>query len=259
MLMWLQQMSHPDGRIAFFNDATFGVAPEPQALQDYAARLGTAPCPGQLGESGYIRLEREGTVVLFDAAPLGPDYQPGHAHADTLSFELSQNAARIIVNSGISEYEVGPERLRQRGTAAHSTVSVDGADQSEVWSAFRVGRRARPMEVTTDHTTTAQAAHDGYRRLLGPVIHKRRLQLTPNRLLITDRLQGRENHQVELYFHLHPGASPEIRMDPRLVREERPSTYHPGFNLSVPNRVVVGTYHGPLPATFETSIVLDPC
>ena len=258
MLTWLKQMSHPDGRIAFFNDATFGVAPEPHALHDYAARLGIAPCPGRLGESGYIRLEQEGTVVLFDAAPLGPDYQPGHAHADTLSFELSQNAARIIVNSGISEYEVGHERLRQRGTAAHSTVVVDGANQSEVWSAFRVGRRARPMDVTSDHTNTAEAAHDGYRRLPDPVIHKRRLQLTPNRLLITDQLQGRKTHQVETYFHLHPNASPEIRMDPRLVREERPSTYHSGFNLSVPNRVIVGSYRGPLPVTLETSIVLDP-
>jgi hypothetical protein len=28
-------------------------------------------------------------VLILDVAPVGPDYLPGHAHADTLSFELS--------------------------------------------------------------------------------------------------------------------------------------------------------------------------
>jgi uncharacterized heparinase superfamily protein len=254
MLSWLRQMTHPDGRISFFNDATFGVAPEPRAIFEYAARLGLTASSSGLGESGYIRLQQASTVILFDAALIGPDYQPGHAHADTLSFEMSHAGKRLIVNSGTSTYEPGPERLRQRGTAAHSTVTVDGADQSEIWSAFRVARRARPFEISTDRASFAEAAHDGYHRLPGRVTHQRRLQLSPGRLLVTDTLLGRGAHEIEVRLHLHPGARPEIRLDPRLVREDRPGAYHPGFNQSVPCRSVVGTWRGPLPVIFETSV-----
>ena len=224
MLTWLQQMSHPDGRISFFNDSTFGVAPEPQALHDYAARLAIAPCPGQLGQSGYIRLEQKGTVVLFDAAPIGPDYQPGHAHADTLSFELSIGGRRAIVNSGISTYENNAERLAQRSTPAHNTIRLDGEDSSEVWSAFRVARRARPLDAGTDRRSFAEAGHDGYKRLKDPAIHRRRIELHPDRLVVTDEIQARGEHAVELFFHLHPEAHPDIRMDVRLVKSVEPST-----------------------------------
>ena len=37
-----------------------------------------------LKDSGYIRLTSKDAVLMFDVAPVGPDYIPGHAHADTL-------------------------------------------------------------------------------------------------------------------------------------------------------------------------------
>jgi uncharacterized heparinase superfamily protein len=61
-------------------------------------------------------------VALLDVAPIGPDYQPGHAHADTLSFELSLFGQRLLVNSGTSEYEISPVRQYERSTKAHNTV-----------------------------------------------------------------------------------------------------------------------------------------
>ena len=69
---------------------------------------------------------------------MGPDYIPGHAHADTLSFELSIGAQRVFVNSGTSEYGLSPKRLNQRKTAAHNTVEVDGKDSSQVWSGLEL-------------------------------------------------------------------------------------------------------------------------
>ena len=47
-------------------------------------------------------------MALLDVARVGPDYLPGHAHADTLSFELSLYDRRTIVNCGISQYANGP-------------------------------------------------------------------------------------------------------------------------------------------------------
>jgi uncharacterized heparinase superfamily protein len=254
MLSWMSQMTHPDSRIPFFNDAAFGIAPEPDELIDYARRLEIEPGLLPLSESGYIRLENQRGVVLFDAAPIGPDFQPGHAHADTLSFELSVDGRRQVVNSGTSNYENGDQRLRERSTPAHNTVRVDGADSSEVWSAFRVARRARPLNVDSDCLTFATAAHDGYTRLRDPVIHTRRLDLGPGELRVTDTVQAEHEHRVELYFHLHPDARVRIQLDPKLKRSEETSSWHPEFGAAVPNTTLIGRWAGKCPASFVSTI-----
>jgi len=256
MLGWLREMTHPDGRIAFFNDATFGAAPEPEMLFDYASRLGVAPVETGLSDSGYVRLENEESVVLSDAGPVGPDYQPGHAHCDTLSFELSHRGKRVLVNSGISTYERDAERHEQRSTAAHNTVVVDGEEQSEIWAAFRVARRAYPLDVKTDGRTWVEAAHNGYRRLPSPVTHRRRLELKKDRLLVSDTLEGRGVHSAAVHFHQHPEASAAIELDAQLERGERATGWQPGFDRSVPNRTVTGHWSGECPATFLTKIIL---
>ncbi len=257
MLAWLQKMTHPDGGLAFFNDAVFGIAPATNELTHYAHRLGVLASPSfDLNDSGYIRLANTETTVFFDAAPIGPDHQPGHAHADTLSFELSHRGARVLVNSGSSTYERGAERHRQRGTAAHNTVRIDGEDQSEVWSSFRVARRARPFDVRTDGATFAEAAHDGYRRLSRPVIHRRRLELKQHELLICDRIEGSGEHRVEIFFHFHPGADTQISLDHKLRGSIIESHWHPEFNLSIPNKTLVGSWTGSCPVELVTRIHL---
>ena len=59
--------------------------------------------------------------VILDVAEIGPIYQPGHSHADTLSFELAKGQ-KLIVNSGISSYE--NRCYLQRSTKLHSTVEI---------------------------------------------------------------------------------------------------------------------------------------
>lgn len=263
MLGWLRIMTHPDGGPAFFNDAALGIAPELGALNAYcgdlcreASRYLLADDSGLtdaeeglvvLPDSGYVRLECGPAVLLADVGPVGPDYLPGHAHADTLSFELSLHGRRVIVNSGTSIYAADAERLRQRGTAAHNTVLVDGADSSEVWSSFRVGRRARPLDVrwgrNADGTLWLQAAHDGYRRLPGRVVHRREWRLDSAGLRIIDRLEGRAC-SAEARFHLHPAKDPvDIGADTAALRNE-PSTWHPRFGQAELSQVLIADFKG---------------
>ena len=84
----------------------------------------------------------DGSKLIFDAAAVGASYIPGHAHADTLSFEMSIGIERVFVNTGTSEYGLTQNRINQRKTRSHNTVEVDGLDSSKVWSNFRVGNRA---------------------------------------------------------------------------------------------------------------------
>jgi uncharacterized heparinase superfamily protein len=274
MAGWLEAMCHPDGEIGFFNDAAMSIAPTLAQLTDYAGRLGlrsevrrqdltgaggvglyTFGTYGNLTwlrDSGYVRLSMGPTVALLDVAPVGPDYLPGHAHADTLSFELSLFGLRVIVNGGTSRYGAGPERLAERGTAAHSTVQIDGADSSEVWGGFRVARRARPLDVHAEQTEEgffASASHDGYRRLPGRPTHRRTWELSPEGLVVTDMIDGEFGGAIAR-FHLHPDVQAEgdkvqgrLRLrDGQQVRwrvtggEARlvPERWHPEFGLSVP-------------------------
>lgn len=214
MLDWLATMTHPDGDIAFFNDTTFGMAPTLADLTAYARTLGVSPPSSPatftpLNASGYVRAQRGPATLIADLAAVGPDYLPGHAHADTLSFELSIHAQRIIVNSGVSTYAVGTTRSAERGTAAHSTVIVDGKNSSEVWGSFRVGRRARILERdwhASGERCVIEGTHDGYRQIARGPLHRRRWVLDDQSLQIEDQLRGSFT-LAEARLILHPDVS----------------------------------------------------
>ncbi len=100
MVRFLFGMTHPDGRIALFNDAAFSMEVAPQHLAQYFLNMVEKPLPGTINsslsfpDSGYfIMAPRDGERMVIDCGPIGPDYQPGHSHCDTLSFELLDQGA----------------------------------------------------------------------------------------------------------------------------------------------------------------------
>ena len=46
----------------------------------------------RLVASGYVSVDPPPFFLICDVAPVGPDHLPAHAHADTLSFEMSSEA-----------------------------------------------------------------------------------------------------------------------------------------------------------------------
>jgi uncharacterized heparinase superfamily protein len=151
-------------------------------------------------------LEQDNALALLDVAPVGPDYLPGHAHADTLSFELSLFGQRVVVNGGTSRYGLGPERHRERQTVSHSTVEITGQSSSEVWGGFRVARRAYPFDLAIARqfdSLSVACSHDGYTRLPGKPIHRREWLMDSEGLTVTDHVVGGEHPAVARYI-LHP-------------------------------------------------------
>jgi hypothetical protein len=133
-------------------------------------------------------------------------------------------------------------------------IRVDALDQSEVWDVFRVARRARPFELRTDGETFIEAAHDGFRRLANPLIHRRRVELGSGGLTITDRMEGRGEHQVKFFLHFHPEARASISLDGKFEASSIESKWYPEFNYSVPNRTLIGTWRGACPAECVTTV-----
>lgn len=211
----LAWMRHPDGDLAQLNDGSrLGAEVVSSALAAGATierPLDLSPRRGghHLAETGLVIWHGDPWSVFFDVGMVGPAVQPGHAHADTLTIECSFRGHRLVVDPGSAAYDLGARRAVERGTAAHPTVCIDGMDSSEVWHVFRLGRRARPLQVVVeirDDGLTASAAHDGYRHLPGRPIHRREVEVSDGgALVLFDRVEGHGRHSAEGGLLIEPG------------------------------------------------------
>lgn len=252
---------HPDGRIPLLGDACFdetpiqGLTTAPQS--DSARRVGD-----------YWIFRNAGDYLLFDAGPVGPDHLPAHAHADLLTIEASFDGVRFVVDSGVHDYEDGPMRQYCRSTAAHNVLEIDGENQCEVWSRFRMGRRGWPTELICGEAGAghwASAAHNAYRRL---GVHRVARWIRcddEGGWLIVDAAFGRGSHELVNRLHLHPDVH-VTRLSDVTVRLERAGVnrwvsaigggelslvdgwYCPRFGERIVNRVIEVRLQPSLPA-----------
>ena len=260
MLRFMSLMAHNDGGVSFFNDSVDGIAPTNKRIEAYATQLGFETCGFDVmrvqaidsSAAGYMIASNNGAKLIFDAASVGPDYIPGHAHADTLSFELSIGDERVFVNTGTSQYGLGSKRIAERKTAAHNTVEIDGLDSSQVWSGFRVGERARVVERSSEcdgNQATLRASHNGYKTIYGGPIHTRTLTLESASLCVVDEL-SRDFKTAIARFYFHPdlavrfednvlrvsGAGFDMTSDLSCLKPKlSESSWHPEFGLSQAN------------------------
>lgn len=98
MLPMLRLFLHGDGGLALFNGA------RSTSAADVAAILATDSTRGrplaQARHCGYQRVVHGGVTLIADTGPPPPAGHAAGAHAGCLSFELSQDRHRIIVNCG---------------------------------------------------------------------------------------------------------------------------------------------------------------
>ncbi|MHC1729268.1 MAG: heparinase II/III family protein [Syntrophobacteraceae bacterium] len=215
MAGFLRGIIHPDGQISLFNDAALGIEQDPDRLFAYYEKVTgrKAENPDRkmraFPQTGYFTMApRPGDRLIADCGAIGPDYLPGHSHCDLLSFELSLNGRRVIVDSGCSQYEEGEIRSYNRGNLGHNTLTVDGCNQSEVWGAHRCARRARPLYAQLrkreDGAIVFEGAHGGYKKLSGSPIHHRSICWIGDEIQIRDHVTGRGTHSIESRLHVHP-------------------------------------------------------
>lgn len=167
-------------------------------------------------EGGYTVVRQStprGTAVLvMDHAPLGYLSIAAHGHADALSLTLSWGEEPVIVDAGTYLYHSGGVwRDRFRGTAAHNTICLEGADQSRIVGSFAWADHARSR--LTERTSTAVTArHDGYTRRFG-VAHERKLIWSDSGYTIEDGLFGRFPKALAWSsgFTLAPGSQLKVK------------------------------------------------
>jgi uncharacterized heparinase superfamily protein len=215
MRAWLGAVLSPDGEVPMLND---GYPVDRELIA--ALRPAPAPVPGTrdgrllvLPATGLVRATAGGWHLLAEVGPPCPPSLPAHAHADTFGCLVHVDQAPLLIDTGTSTYEPGPVRRRERSTAAHNTVQVDGADSTEVWGVFRAGRRARVsgLSVRSDSSAiTFEAVHDGFRRLRGRPLHRRRWSLSSGGLRVEDLVSGRGRHEIVIRWQLAAGSSARV-------------------------------------------------
>lgn len=206
MLNWLSKMTFENGDIPLFNDSANGIAYSSCWLFNYGVSLNLPKLDTPLKESGYRAVNYGIYECRIDFAQIGASYQPGHSHADALSFILYVNKRPLFVEQGTSTYQIGERRSLERSTQAHNTVELNHTNQSEVWGGFRTAQRAY-VDVIKDEKNIYKAKHNGYERDF-KVTHTRTFTFSENSVEIHDTLSKKSNGKC--YFHLYPGTTIEL-------------------------------------------------
>lgn len=277
---WLR---HPDGLCPQFNDSAGVCSHEVLRLGEHLG-IATDLRPRRGGrhfaDTGLVAWSGSCWTLFFDVAEVGPDFQPGHAHADTLTIECSLNGHRLFVDPGCHGYDLDERRRYDRSTASHNTVCIDSTDSSEVWHIFRVGRRARPRLMEVDLAADRMlvcATHNGYDHLPGSPTHTRTLTADDEgELRIEDRVDGRGIHDVTGGFLLAPEWRAEtvsngwivtngdetarvcLEADRTVVPSIQQRPLHPHYGVEQETTRLAWTFRGELPIRVAVRVEPTP-
>lgn len=191
-------------RIPMMQDSAYGIALEVPTILGYAKILLAEDYPSKcsdLKNSGYRKWNNRNFSLFANVGSIRPAYQPGHAHADELNFELFYKGAPIIVDTGVSTYEKNDRRHLERSSHNHNCVVLE-SNSSDVWSGFRVGKRAN-VKISLDVDQKLTATHDGFGTLTSRSFDSSII----GQITITDKLVYRSTSTVYYgkgYLHLHP-------------------------------------------------------
>jgi len=205
MLGWAKAFAFSNNSYAGFGDSMTQLTPELIEFEKLAQDLLLKKETVILDDSGYRKITTQGLEFIFNCGAIKPGYQPGHAHSDLFSFCMHVDGQPLIVDTGVSTYESSERRMQERSTPAHNTLAVAVSNSSEVWSSFRVGRRAVPT-IHTDTDELIVASHTGYVKKFR-LVHQRGVRLNEGGVEIEDILLGEGQEDAMVYLHFHPDIS----------------------------------------------------
>jgi hypothetical protein len=202
-------------------------------------------------DSGLAVWQSDSYQVLTDAGGFGPG-RAGHSHSDALSLTARSNGRAILVDPGTFTYVGDPFwRDRFRGSAAHTTIRIDGHNQATAngpfwWADPGVVKVREATETLID----AECAYAGF-------VHRRVVRFSPPGIVsVLDEITGPPGeHTVEQFWQL---ASPEARvhlhLQPDAAECEGWASTVFGEKHAIPSWVV--RRQGPLPIKITAAIDL---
>lgn len=165
-------------------------------------------------QAGTYIMRNKDLYLCFNASGAGLNGRGSHGHNDALSIEISAGGRAFIVDPGTYVYSADlAKRHEFRSTAYHSTVQIDGREQStiDIQTPFVIGNEANPkvLEWTTnDDFDKVVAEHYGY----SPLTHRRTVIFNKRERFwsIDDEFLGDGDHVFEARFHFAPGLDVRV-------------------------------------------------
>jgi Heparinase II/III-like protein/Heparinase II/III N-terminus len=245
--------------------------------------------PFFFADAGTVILQRQSSRkgqhrwFRFDFGPHGGTSIGAHSHADALSIEFRIDGIDLIADAGTFRYSDPMMRSYYRGTAAHSTIQIDGKDQSTsggpfLWTTAAATNLIEHRE-EPDGSIIVSAAHTGY----ADITHQRHIRGNSDlsQLTITDELIGTEGRLVTSRFLLGPEIEVDLTDRTAVLRSSgnvlatmaladsltwtietgieggTEGWYSPSYGLQVPTRVLRGKGVTPLASTVTTITLND--
>ncbi|NOT37417.1 MAG: alginate lyase family protein [Saprospiraceae bacterium] len=206
MYSWLIILTRSGKYFPFLQDSTGNYLKGFLKLEEFLISKGLEKKFCELKDSGYRILESDKLFAIANIVSTSPSFQPGHSHADAGSFVLYYKDSPVFVDRGISTYEVSETRSLERSTAGHNTVNLNGKNQSEMWSSFRVGRRARTLLEFESKRQFKLSCKPFYNSL---VEHNRNFEFMEQSLIIIDSVSGYDNEICEARLYCDHACSVE--------------------------------------------------
>ncbi len=173
----------------------------------------------EFSEGGYFVM-RDGwtetdNYLLIDGGNLG-NLSGGHAHADSLSINLSIGGRTMLTDAGTYTYHESAEmRDYFRSTQAHNTLTIDDESSSIPRGKFSWQTKAETTVknwISKDRFDFFEAAHNGYERLPDSgATHTRSILFLKNDYwIMRDFVETAGRHDYRLNFQFDVDTNPVI-------------------------------------------------
>lgn len=214
----LKLVENSDGFYPNFGDSNQEMSFPFHELQSLAQSLGINYLDTknlEFGESGYRFWALDFRFkLLLNTGNIAAVHQPGHAHADALSFCLNIDDQYFIVDRAVSTYQEGAVRNEERGTGAHNTIQFGQLNSAAIWKAFRMGKS--PSIKSLDEFSYKIEFEFLSRNKIFKLWHLRSFQFAHNVISICDQFPIVNEAPVRSYLHFHPRVCLQI-IDERTV------------------------------------------
>lgn len=206
---WVEGRSNISNKFHFFDTPEFAVINQDNKHNIQVDNNSVKLYP----DCGMTVMQKGKGQLIFRHAPLGLEPTYGHGHADALSILFSWGGQQILCDLGSGQYN-GDQNIRNyfRSTLAHNTIQVDNCDQARILGPFMwegsynciTGERHAPENNTIEYK------HDAYFENYG-ITHTRTIEWAePNKIIITDFLDGPKEKEFCGTFHFTPDSKIEI-------------------------------------------------
>ena len=179
--------------------------------------------PYSLNHASFKRISDNKLIFIMDCG--SPPKKK--TYAGSLSFEFSHFGEKLVVNSGSPFVNDKKWTEAMRSTAAHSTVSIDDVNSSDIFYESDTNTRVAKVwsEILFDNNCYwINSAHSGYKDIFG-IIHNRKIHIDSEKLIIRgqDYFSKPTKHLINIpkkmfiRFHIHPDVKLNVTTSKKKV------------------------------------------